>query len=713
MITQYCEHGSLKELLLQCQGHDFLSHRSLVRMSANIAAGMEYLSRIGLVHCDLATRNVFIDSTYHCKIGDFGMSAFVGEGGTYTPPSGTKFPVRWTAPEVMKEGVFTTQSDVWSYGVCMYEIFTEGGQPYSGLTNEVLTKRIGAGLRLSRPAICQEELYLKVMKPCWDANPAKRPTFDLLHEYYTRLQADIDTPCSTAQSASATPADQSAADGCSSPKVQKLGSVVRRLSHREAKSPKAVEAPLGPRRPTWAMQVRPRLSRTSSMEALRNSSRESSPHASSRGSAASALSLSPPTAPPASYVGLMLQNGSVAEASAVFEPSSCVQDPMNGPPMRRSRSNIASGSAPALLTGHKGGQCLEAGHRGGEDKPRHIIRVDVASARASFGDEGSIPQTSSLLPTPTSHVSPPPSQSLTRRQQRATVLSCIEAGDTPSPSRDTPTEDMQSLTWSSDVFETVDKALSICGEEETEAASPGLPDASPRFAGVFFGPEFEGLLATTEVDDMPPAERQDGGGGTPDEPLDSLVSGTPGSRLAARGIGEVSPRAQLSPLQASTPVEASGQTSDHHQPTKETSGPLVQPASPDRQERRRARLEALRSSPLLSAAAMHGSAPGSRASSQPTTPTSRSQTPQQAVSRAGAPSNPGSRLQSRHASGSDTPPPGGSSPTMDRSRTTPTSGRRSSNPAGMARQLVAAASRRSSIVASIVGVQYEELASEP
>ncbi|XP_068752084.1 proto-oncogene tyrosine-protein kinase receptor Ret-like [Montipora capricornis] len=141
-----------------------------------IARGMSYLSSNGFVHRDLAARNILLGEDRVVKISDFGLMRHVEEG-LYTLKKGKKLPVKWTAPEALYNSEYTTKSDVWSFGVVLWELCTMGGNPYPGVNNKELYKLLKTGYRMERPETCSNELF-QLVSECWKEEPSKRPTFD-------------------------------------------------------------------------------------------------------------------------------------------------------------------------------------------------------------------------------------------------------------------------------------------------------------------------------------------------------------------------------------------------------------------------------------------------------------------------------------------------------------------------------------------------------
>lgn len=148
--------------------------KDILSFAWQIARGMSYLSANGFIHRDLAARNILVGEDKLVKIADFGL---MRHSDLYEVKRQKKLPVKWTAPEALRDSIYNTQSDVWSYGILLWEISTLGGTPYPGTKNSELRSLLETGYRLERPQSCSEELYL-LMLNCWEEDPRKRPTFD-------------------------------------------------------------------------------------------------------------------------------------------------------------------------------------------------------------------------------------------------------------------------------------------------------------------------------------------------------------------------------------------------------------------------------------------------------------------------------------------------------------------------------------------------------
>ncbi|NXT83521.1 EPHB2 protein, partial [Zapornia atra] len=177
IITEFMENGSLDSFLRQNDGQ--FTVIQLVGMLRGIAAGMKYLADMNYVHRDLAARNILVNSNLVCKVSDFGLSRFLEDDTsdpTYTSALGGKIPIRWTAPEAIQYRKFTSASDVWSYGIVMWEVMSYGERPYWDMTNQDVINAIEQDYRLPPPMDCPHALH-QLMLDCWQKDRNHRPKF--------------------------------------------------------------------------------------------------------------------------------------------------------------------------------------------------------------------------------------------------------------------------------------------------------------------------------------------------------------------------------------------------------------------------------------------------------------------------------------------------------------------------------------------------------
>ncbi|XP_029004833.1 insulin receptor b [Betta splendens] len=195
VVMELMTHGDLKSYLRSLRpdsennpsGHPPPTLKEMIQMAAEIADGMAYLNAKKFVHRDLAARNCMVAEDFTVKIGDFGMTRDIYETDYYRKGGKGLLPVRWMAPESLKDGVFTAHSDCWSFGVVLWEVSTLAEQPYQGLSNEQVLKFVMDGGYLDRPDNCPERMH-SLMQMCWQYNPKMRPAF---HEIIEMLREDL------------------------------------------------------------------------------------------------------------------------------------------------------------------------------------------------------------------------------------------------------------------------------------------------------------------------------------------------------------------------------------------------------------------------------------------------------------------------------------------------------------------------------------------
>ncbi|XP_012645702.1 tyrosine-protein kinase Fer isoform X4 [Microcebus murinus] len=168
---------------------DELKLKQLVKFSLDAAAGMLYLESKNCIHRDLAARNCLVGENNVLKISDFGMSR-QEDGGVYSSSGLKQIPIKWTAPEALNYGRYSFESDVWSFGILLWETFSLGVCPYPGMTNQQAREQVERGYRMSAPQHCPEDIS-KIMMKCWDYKPENRPKFSDLQKELTVIKRKI------------------------------------------------------------------------------------------------------------------------------------------------------------------------------------------------------------------------------------------------------------------------------------------------------------------------------------------------------------------------------------------------------------------------------------------------------------------------------------------------------------------------------------------
>ncbi|XP_038064852.1 muscle, skeletal receptor tyrosine protein kinase-like [Patiria miniata] len=203
IILEYVPHGDLQTYLrhirtgtepFYLKKEEFkekkdLTPTEILTFASQVVRGMEYLASKQCIHRDLATRNILLGEGLICKVSDFGLAREVAEKSQYEMQSQGKVPVRWMAPESLLSNMYTSKSDVWSFGVLLWELVTLGSHPYPGMSSQEVINELKKGYRLPKPEHCGDDIY-QIMMDCWQEKPEDRPDFAGLHTTIDDILAD-------------------------------------------------------------------------------------------------------------------------------------------------------------------------------------------------------------------------------------------------------------------------------------------------------------------------------------------------------------------------------------------------------------------------------------------------------------------------------------------------------------------------------------------
>ncbi|XP_055678314.1 tyrosine kinase receptor Cad96Ca [Lutzomyia longipalpis] len=189
VILEYVNKGKLQTYLRNSRAEkhygnthgksNILTSGDLTSFMYQVARGMDFLSSRGIIHRDLAARNILITDEHTCKVADFGFARDVVTSKIYERKSEGKLPIRWMAIESLYDNIFSVKSDIWSFGILMWEIVTLGSTPYPGIAAAEVMRQVRDGYRLEKPEHCRRELY-NIMYYCWAKDANERPGFSEL-----------------------------------------------------------------------------------------------------------------------------------------------------------------------------------------------------------------------------------------------------------------------------------------------------------------------------------------------------------------------------------------------------------------------------------------------------------------------------------------------------------------------------------------------------
>jgi serine/threonine protein kinase len=193
IIMELVNGGSLLSYLKNHQNDELLPLKIKMDLCNDCAAGMQYLEECGVIHRDLAARNCLIEKiendNLRLKISDFGLSKELdSEKDYYTMITNKTLPIRWAAVESFKMGIISHKTDVWSYGVTCWEIFSYGAQPHGMLSSLDIRELVIGGRRLEKPEDCPIRIFNELIKMCWLENPEQRPNFSKIIEIIKSLE---------------------------------------------------------------------------------------------------------------------------------------------------------------------------------------------------------------------------------------------------------------------------------------------------------------------------------------------------------------------------------------------------------------------------------------------------------------------------------------------------------------------------------------------
>ncbi|XP_071119664.1 tyrosine-protein kinase yes-like [Haliotis cracherodii] len=185
IMTELMANGALLDYIRKDEGR-LIRFPTVIDMASQIADGMAFLEKENFVHRDLRAANILVGENNDVKVADFGLARILQDEDIYEATENTKFPIKWTAPEAALDRKFSVKSDVWSFGVLLYELVTFGRVPYPGMGGSEVLHKVDKGYRMPKPSgpISYDDSYYDVMLTCWHRKPEDRPTFAYLHDVF-------------------------------------------------------------------------------------------------------------------------------------------------------------------------------------------------------------------------------------------------------------------------------------------------------------------------------------------------------------------------------------------------------------------------------------------------------------------------------------------------------------------------------------------------
>lgn len=182
LVTEFMGKGNLVEYL-RSRGRSVITKKDQINFATDVCSAMQYLESKDLVHRDLAARNILVNDSNTAKVSDFGLAKY----GDYSAEGG-KFPIKWTAPEALRDNQFSNKSDMWSFGILLWEVYSFGRVPYPRIPLSDVVMHVERGYRMEAPDGCPQEIYT-IMMQAWEIKPNQRPTFKQVLEKLNNLRA--------------------------------------------------------------------------------------------------------------------------------------------------------------------------------------------------------------------------------------------------------------------------------------------------------------------------------------------------------------------------------------------------------------------------------------------------------------------------------------------------------------------------------------------
>jgi c-src tyrosine kinase len=177
IVSEFMAKGCLLDYL-RSRGRAVITGGEQLGFTKDIAAAMLYLEQKNFVHRDLAARNILLDASTVAKVADFGLA----KDSRFGKVDIGKLPIKWTAPEALRQKISTSKSDVWSYGIVMWEIYSYGRAPYPRMSQKEVVDAVATGYRMEKPDSCPADLHTKIMAWCWEIDAKNRPSFKQLSD---------------------------------------------------------------------------------------------------------------------------------------------------------------------------------------------------------------------------------------------------------------------------------------------------------------------------------------------------------------------------------------------------------------------------------------------------------------------------------------------------------------------------------------------------